>query len=81
MNLPYWYFKFRMYLNGFRFDSVLNKPTKERMQVVAKWIEEGKIRPVIGKAVKLEDIEAVREACKQIESGKGGIGKVVIEIS
>jgi hypothetical protein len=43
-------------------------------------MEDGKLRPIVGKSVKLEDIRAIREACTQVSSGKGGIGKMVIEI-
>jgi MinD superfamily P-loop ATPase len=31
--------------------------------------------------VELEDIEALREVCTQIASGKGGLGKTVVVIS
>ena len=42
------------------------------------WIDEGKLKPVGGKRVELEDIEALREVCTQIASGKGGLGKTVL---
>jgi hypothetical protein len=30
--------------------------------------------------VDLEDIEAVRKACEQVYTGKGGLGRLVIKI-
>lgn len=70
-----------MYLKGVRFDGVLQQPSPEGIRSIAKWIEEGKLKPVVGKTVQLEDIEALREVCTQIASGKGGLGKTVVVIS
>ena len=47
---------------------------------LAKWVDEGKVRPVVGTQVRLEDIEGVRKGCQQIFEGKGGIGKMVVNI-
>lgn len=47
---------------------------------LAGWVDEGKLRPVVGMEVKLEDIEGVRKGCQQIYDGKGGVGKLVIDI-
>lgn len=47
---------------------------------VARCVEEGKLRPVVGSVVKLRDMEAVREACGMVYKGKGGVGKAVIEV-
>jgi len=66
---------------GVRFDSVLQRPSPEGITRIAKWIDEGKLKPVVGKTVKLEDIEALREVCTQIASGKGRFGKTVVVIS
>jgi len=68
-------------MRGVYFDSVLQVPSREGLLNIAKWVGEGKLTPVVGKTVKLEDIETLREVCTQIASGKGGIGKVVVEIS
>ena len=47
---------------------------------LAKWVDEGKVKPVVGMQVKMEDIEGVRKGCQQIYDGKGGVGKLVIDI-
>jgi NADPH:quinone reductase-like Zn-dependent oxidoreductase len=47
---------------------------------LAKWVDEGKVKPVVGIQVRLEDIEGVRKGCQQIYDGKGGVGKLVIDI-
>ena len=70
-----------MYLKEARFDSVLQPPSPEGITRIAKWIDEGKLKPVVGKIVKLEDSEALREVCTQFASGKVGLGKTVVVIS
>jgi NADPH:quinone reductase-like Zn-dependent oxidoreductase len=50
------------------------------LQKVAVWVDEGKLKPIVGRTVKLEDINAVREACVQMSSASRSIGKTVIEI-
>lgn len=47
---------------------------------LTKFVEEGKLVPVVGSRVDLRDIEKVREACSIVYKGKGGIGKTVINI-
>lgn len=82
LNISHYYQKFRIgYLGGIKYESILQKPTRDGILSIASWIEEGKLRPVVGKTVRLEDIQAVREAFTQLSTGKGGIGKVVIEIA
>jgi hypothetical protein len=44
-------------------------------------VEEGKLKAVVGKVIKLENVGELREACIQLLSGKGGLGKVVVKIS
>jgi NADPH:quinone reductase-like Zn-dependent oxidoreductase len=56
-----------------RFDSVLQQPSPEGISRIAEWIDEGKVKLVVGDTVKLEDIEALREVCTQIASRKGGL--------
>lgn len=53
----------------------------EGLDEMARYVEEGKVRVVIGKEVELEDIEAVRKGCQEIYKGKGGVGKFVIKIT
>lgn len=44
-------------------------------------VEEGRLRTVVGMTVPLSDIEAVRSACQVVYSGKGGLGKVVVQVA
>ncbi len=47
---------------------------------ISKLAEEKKIRPVVGRVAKLSDLQGIRDVCTAIKSGKGGVGKFVIEI-
>jgi NADPH:quinone reductase-like Zn-dependent oxidoreductase len=81
ISIKHWYYKFHIeFRSGLHFDGVLQKPNREGMQLVAKWAEEGNLKPIVGKMLKLKDIQGLREVCTQIGSKKGAIGKVVVEI-
>jgi NADPH:quinone reductase-like Zn-dependent oxidoreductase len=62
------------------FDSVLMKPNGGELERIKEWVEEGKIKPVVGKVLKFAKLEGIREECSRIMKGKGGVGKVVIDI-
>lgn len=44
------------------------------------YVEEGRLRTVVGTTVDLQDIEAVRQACEVVYNGRGGLGKLVIRV-
>jgi NADPH:quinone reductase-like Zn-dependent oxidoreductase len=43
----------------------------------AKWIEEGKLKPYINQIIKLEEVQNTLDQLKQ---GKGGFGKIVVQL-
>ncbi|OAQ68690.1 alcohol dehydrogenase [Pochonia chlamydosporia 170] len=53
-------------------------PSGADLDVLRRHVDEGKLRPVVGLTVKLEDIEAVKKAAMTSYQGKGGVGKTVI---
>lgn len=57
--------------------TVTNPGDLERL---GDWIEQGKIRAVIGRVAQLDNLEAVREGCEILASGKGGVGKFVVQV-
>lgn len=56
------------------------KPNGKDLETLATFVEEGKLRPVVGSVVDMRNIESVREACMLSYKGKGGIGKTVLEV-
>ncbi|OAL23820.1 hypothetical protein AYO22_06139 [Fonsecaea multimorphosa] len=57
------------------------EPNAEDLETLSKHVEQGKLVPVVGARVKLQDIEKVKEACGLVYKGKGGIGKTIIEVA
>lgn len=53
-------------------------PSGADLDVLRGHVDEGKLKPVVGLTVKLEDIEAVKKAAMTSYQGKGGVGKTVI---
>jgi len=59
---------------------VLMKPNGSELERIKEWVEDGKIKPVVGKVLKFVNLEGIKEECTRIMKGKGGVGKVVINI-
>jgi NADPH:quinone reductase-like Zn-dependent oxidoreductase len=73
---------FRMYTGwwGVNYSYLVMQGNAKDLQRLKGWVEEGKVKPIVGSVVKLSDIEGVRKGCQQILDGKGGVGKFVVEI-
>ena len=65
---------------GVRYEHVHVKTDTDDLDKLTKWVEEGKVRPVVGRMIKLNDMDMVKAAFLEIKSGRGSIGKSVIEI-
>lgn len=50
----------------------------ENLEEIAGWVKEGKLKPVVGRAVQMRELEEVKAAAGQVYEGKGGLGKTVI---
>lgn len=55
-------------------------PSGEDLDILRRFVEEGNLVPVVGSKVDMRDIDKVREACGQVYTGKGGLGKTVLEV-
>ncbi|RYP41892.1 hypothetical protein DL767_000721 [Monosporascus sp. MG133] len=75
-----WY-AFLMRGTNIKYDFVSGNPgAREDLERAAELIALGKVR-ALSNVIELEDIEAVRKACEQVYTGKGGLGQLVIKIS
>lgn len=74
------FLQFRARRYGVEFHHVFMRPSAEDLARLRGWVDEGLVKPLVGKTAQLEDIKAIREACEEIHSGKGGTGKFVIEV-
>lgn len=70
--------KARAWRWGVEYSHMFLGTNAEDLQALGKWVEEGKLRPVVGTRVQFRKLEKVKEAAGQVYEGKGGIGKAVI---
>jgi NADPH:quinone reductase-like Zn-dependent oxidoreductase len=63
-----------------KYDYMFMESKTKDLDRLAKWVNEGKIKPIVGRQTKLSDILEVRKGCQEVLDGKGGIGKFVIDI-
>lgn len=70
------WFKFK----GVEYTFHFIKPDSVDLDRLTKFVDEGKLKPIIGRRAKLSDIEGVRAGCQEVLDGKGGIGKFVIDM-
>ena len=75
-----WLFETWTSWKGVKYGYMFLRGNTTDLEKLAKWVDEGKLRPIVGERVKLEDIEGVRKGCQQVFDGKGGVGKFVIDI-
>lgn len=54
------------------------EPSGKDLEELKKYVENGKLRPVVGIKAHYKDVDAVKEACDVVFRAKGGIGKSVI---
>jgi hypothetical protein len=55
-------------------------PSKEDLEFLTGLVDQGKLKPIIGRQATLSDIAGIRKGCQEIFDKKGGIGKFVINI-
>jgi NADPH:quinone reductase-like Zn-dependent oxidoreductase len=80
LNLVDWYYRWQAGRSGVKYSYIFMSPDAKGLNDFATWVQEGKIKPVVGRTAKFSDIDAVRKGCQEVYDGKGGIGKFVIEM-
>ncbi len=66
--------------NGAEFHFRFVHPSAEDLARLRDWVDKGFLRPVVGKVASLDDLFQIREECQKLLSGKGAVGKFVIEV-
>ena len=72
--------KLRAWRWGVNYQYLFLEPSGDDLDKIRDFIEEGKLKTVVGERVDLRDIEKVREASLRTYNGKGGLGKTVFEV-
>ena len=65
---------------GVSYKGLVLQGNSKDLERLSAWVEQGKLKPIVGSVVTLSDVEGVRKGCQQILDGKGGVGKFVVEI-
>lgn len=80
LNVFDWFVKAWTKRKGIYYQYMAMPSGTAELDLLTGFIEEGKLKPVVGRKTMLSDIEGVRAGCQQIYEAKGGIGKFVVEI-
>lgn len=63
---------------GVKYSSIFLEPNATDLALIRQYVEEGRLRTVVGTTTHFQDLEGVRDACQVVFDGKGGVGKSVI---
>ncbi|KAH0591708.1 hypothetical protein MHUMG1_10566 [Metarhizium humberi] len=72
--------KLKAWYYGVDYKCWLLEPNGKDLTTLKCYVEDGKLVPVIGARIDLDDITQVRQACQVTYSGKGGLGKTVFDV-
>jgi hypothetical protein len=73
--------KFRARRYKTEYSYMFLESTGKDLDELKQYVEDGRLRTVVGTSVDIRDVEAVRKACEIVYSGRGGLGKLVIRVS
>lgn len=72
--------RFRAWRWGVEYEYFFLNSNREDLDDLREWVESGKVRSVVGGRVRMKDLDGVREMCRGVYKGRGGIGKMVIDV-
>lgn len=72
--------KLRAWRYGVTYSYMFLVSSGEDLDYLRELVEDGKLRTVVGNTASLSDVQACRDLCQVVYSGKGGLGKAVIEV-
>lgn len=72
--------RFRASRYGVSYSYMFLEPSGEDLDKLREYVEEGKMKQVVGTTVNIRDIAEVRKACEVVYSNRGGLGKTVIRV-
>ncbi|OBT60742.1 hypothetical protein VE03_04553 [Pseudogymnoascus sp. 23342-1-I1] len=72
--------KWRAGRYGVNYSYLWMSPDARGLDAVGQWVVQGKLKPLVGRTAKLEDLKAVKSGYDEVYQAKGGVGKFVVEI-
>lgn len=73
--------RFRTWYHGVSYSYLFMQSLASDLARLSQWIDNGTLKPVVGRVANLANLQDVKAGCQEVYSGKGGIGKFVIEIN
>ncbi|KAK9450411.1 chaperonin 10-like protein [Limtongia smithiae] len=73
--------RYRAKRRGVTYKGILLHNYAGQLNKITEYVEEGKLKPVVGRVVDFADEKALKEAFAEVLSGKGLIGKTVIKFA
>jgi NADPH:quinone reductase-like Zn-dependent oxidoreductase len=80
LDIVNWYYSWKLSGKHIHYEFVYGAHNNGKLKEVGRWVEEKKLRPVVGKVVGFNDLEAIRDGCTEIFNGTGSVGKFVIQV-
>ncbi|KAJ5629582.1 hypothetical protein N7528_003239 [Penicillium herquei] len=72
---------FRAGRYGVKYEYMILESSGSDLDQLRGYIEDGRLKTVVGTNVQLRDLDSVRAACQVVYDGKGGLGKLVITVA
>lgn len=72
--------RFRTWWHGVSYSYLFMQPKASDLARLSQWIDKGMLKPVVGRVAKFDNLQEIRDGCQEVYTGKGGIGKFVIEV-
>ncbi|KAJ9298196.1 hypothetical protein DTO271G3_3801 [Paecilomyces variotii] len=72
--------KLRAKRYGVSYSYMFLEPSGEDLDTLRGYVEEGRLKTVVGTTANMQDIAEVRKACQVVYSNRGGLGKVIIVV-
>ncbi|RJE20379.1 alcohol dehydrogenase [Aspergillus sclerotialis] len=72
--------RLRAWRYGVNYSYMFLESSGEDLDYLRELVESEKLRTVVGSTANLRDVEAVKDLCQVVYSGKGGLGKAVIKV-
>jgi NADPH:quinone reductase-like Zn-dependent oxidoreductase len=80
LNMVNWYYSWKLSGKNINYDFVFGAQRNGDLDKVGEWVEEKKLKAVVGKAADFSDLKAMRDGCSEINTGTGTVGKFVIRL-
>ncbi|KIX03610.1 uncharacterized protein Z518_07163 [Rhinocladiella mackenziei CBS 650.93] len=74
------FIQYRSQRYGVKYLRLYMRPSADDLNRLSQWFDQGLIKTVVGRVAELDDVEDVQKGCQEVFSGKGGVGKFVIEV-